>query len=160
MIGNLLIHREFTNAFPAKLIIKKDMVCSESWNKPHIMGTIDPNNFPPLPKNPMITKLFKEIGWVDELGSGVRNTFKFCELYNPDAMPEFIEGDTFRAIIPLESSEKIIRFISKNNKITIAELSIKVGIGSRVVEKQLAKLKQEKRIQRVGSDKGGDWKIL
>ena len=22
----------------------------------------------------------KEIGWVDELGSGVRNTFKFCEL--------------------------------------------------------------------------------
>ncbi len=164
MIGNLLIHREFTNAFPAKLIIEKDKVYSENWNKPHTMGKIDPNNFSPFPKNPMIAKLFKEIGWVEELGSGVRNTFKFCELYNKYTKPEFIEGDTFKTIVPLtsseKSSEKIIRLITNNHKITIAELSQKVGISSRAIEKQLSNLKQKKRIQRVGADKGGHWKIL
>ena len=164
MIGNLLIHREFTNAFPAKLIIEKDKVYSENWNKPHTMGKIDPNSFSPFPKNPMIAKLFKEIGWVEELGSGVRNTFKFCELYNKYTKPEFIEGDTFKTIVPLtsseKSSEKIIRLITNNHKITIAELSQKVGISSRAIEKQLSNLKQKKRIQRVGADKGGHWKIL
>ena len=172
MIGNLLIHREFTNAFPAKLIIEKNRAYSENWNKPHANGKIDPNNFSPFPKNPMIAKLFKEIGWVEELGSGVRNTFKFCELYNKNTTPEFIEGDTFKAIIPLESSvessvessekssEKIIKLISKNKFITIPELSKLVGISTRAIEKQLAKLKKEEKLTRVGSTKAGHWKIL
>ncbi|MCF6288921.1 MAG: AAA family ATPase, partial [Proteobacteria bacterium] len=172
MIGNLLIHREFTNAFPAKLIIEKHKVYSENWNKPQAVGTIDPNDFSPFPKNPMIAKLFKEIGWVEELGSGVRNIFKFCELYNKHTKPEFIEGDTFKTIIPMKSSEKrsekrsekssekIIKLISRDNKITISELSNEVGIGSRAIEKQLSNLKRQKLIQRVGADKGGYWKIL
>ena len=50
------------------------MVYSENWNKPHGTESIDPNNFSPYPKSPMIAKFFKEIGWVDEFGSGVRNT--------------------------------------------------------------------------------------
>ena len=172
MIGNLLIHREFTNAFPAKLIIEKNKVYSENWNKPHNIGRIDPNNFSPFPKNPMIAKLFKEIGWVDELGSGVRNTFKFCELYNQNTKPKFIEGDVFNTIIPLESSgessgeslkkssEKILDLISKNKNITIPELAKLVGIGTRAIEKQLAKLKNEEKLTRIGSTKAGYWKIL
>ena len=102
IVGNLLIHREYTNPFPAKLIIEGDRVYTENWNKPHGAGNINPNNFSPYPKNPMIAKFFKEIGWVDELGSGVRNTYKYCELYTPDTHPEFIEGDIFKAVIPLK----------------------------------------------------------
>ncbi len=69
-ISNLLIHREFSNPFPAKLVIEKDRVYIENSNKPHGNGIIDPENFSPYPKNPTIAKFFKEIGWVDELGSG------------------------------------------------------------------------------------------
>jgi ATP-dependent DNA helicase RecG len=76
--SNLLIHREFSNAFPAKMIIEKDRVYTENWNRPHGSGAIDPANFSPFPKNPVIARFFKEIGWVDELGSGIRNTFKYC----------------------------------------------------------------------------------
>jgi ATP-dependent DNA helicase RecG len=107
IIGNLLIHREFTNGFPAKLIIGKNSVTTENWNKPHGSGNIDPNNFSPHPKNPMIAKFFKQIGWVDELGSGVRNTYKFCKLYTPNSTPEFIEGDIFKAIIPISQTIEI-----------------------------------------------------
>jgi ATP-dependent DNA helicase RecG len=37
---------------------------------------------------------------VDELGSGVRNIYKYNKIYS-GADPEFIEGDVFKTIIPL-----------------------------------------------------------
>jgi ATP-dependent DNA helicase RecG len=101
IIGNLLIHREFANAFPAKLIIEKERVITENWNKPHGHGNIDPANFTPYPKNPMIARFFKELGLVGELGSGIRKVFKFTPLYSFGAKPRFIEEDVFNTIIPL-----------------------------------------------------------
>ena len=53
----------------------------------------------------MIARFFKEIGRVDELGSGVRNTYKYCGLYTPGTEPEFIEGDVFKAIIPIQTEQ-------------------------------------------------------
>lgn len=105
VVSNLLIHREFSNAFPAKLIIEKDKLYTENWNRPHGSGAIDPTNFSPYPKNPVIARFFKEIGRVDELGSGIRNTFKFCSIYTPGTQPEFIEGDIFKTIIPLKAEK-------------------------------------------------------
>ena len=79
-VSNLLIHREFVNPFPAKLIIESDRVYIENSNKPHGSGVIDPESFSPYPKNPTIAKFFKEIGWVDELGSGVKNIYKYNKM--------------------------------------------------------------------------------
>jgi len=99
-VTNLLIHREFSNPFPAKMIIESNRVYIENGNKPHGHGIIDPEDFSPYPKNPKIAKFFKEIGWVDELGSGVRNIYKYNKIYS-GADPEFIEGDVFKTIVPL-----------------------------------------------------------
>lgn len=103
-ITNLLIHREFSNPFPAKMVIESDRVYIENGNKPHGNGIIDPDDFSPYPKNPKIAKFFKEIGWVDELGSGVRNMFKYNKIYS-GADPVFIEGDVFKTIIPLTAQD-------------------------------------------------------
>jgi ATP-dependent DNA helicase RecG len=77
VISNLLIHREFANGFPAKMIIQGDRLYTENWNRQHSLGVIDPKNFVPFSKNPVIAQFFKEIGRADELGSGVRNVFKY-----------------------------------------------------------------------------------
>ena len=53
----------------------------------------------------MIARFFKEIGRVDELGSAVRNTHKYCGIYTPGTEPECIEGDVFKAIIPIQSEQ-------------------------------------------------------
>ena len=55
----------------------------------------------PSPKNPIIARVFKEIGLVDELGSGVKNLFKYCRQYSNGLNPELIEEDIFKTIIPL-----------------------------------------------------------
>lgn len=70
VVANLVVHREFSNTLPAKFIIEEGRVMTENWNRPHGHGLIDPAVFTPFPKNPVIAKFFKEIGWVDELGSG------------------------------------------------------------------------------------------
>ncbi|MDA3793546.1 MAG: putative DNA binding domain-containing protein [Elusimicrobia bacterium] len=98
--GNILIHREYSNPFPAKIIIEKNRVYAENSNKPHCHGLIDPENFSPFPKNPIIAKVFKEIGRADELGSGVRKLFRYCKFYSGDK-PRLLEEDIFKTIIPL-----------------------------------------------------------
>ena len=103
VIGNLLIHREFLNAFPAKLIIEQDQVVTENSNRPHGHGLINPNHFSPYPKNPVIARFFKQIGWADELGSGVRKLFRYSKHYG--GKPVLEEGDIFRAIIPLNKAD-------------------------------------------------------
>ncbi len=110
VIANTLIHREYLNSFPAKLIIEEQQVTVENWNRPFGHGLIDPSNFYTHPKNPNIMEVFKQIGRADELGSGVRNVFKYGKLYG-SAEPVFEEGDVFKSII---STPKIYSIKAKS----------------------------------------------
>ena len=56
--------------------------------------------------------------------------------------------------------EKIILLIKENPNVTQKELVKKTGLTRRGIEWNLAKLKQEKIIKRVGSDKAGHWEII
>lgn len=58
-----------------------------------------------------------------------------------------------------ESSEKILQIITNDPFLSALAISEKIGISSRAVEKQLAKLKEKGIIERVGPDKGGHWEI-
>lgn len=103
VISNILIHRDYANPFPTKLIISNDKIYTENANKPHGIGLIDPNNFSPYPKNPTIAKVFKEIGLVDELGSGVRNIYKYAKKYF-GSEPELLEDGVFRIVFSLNNA--------------------------------------------------------
>ena len=142
--SNILIHREYMNAFPAKFIIEKNRIYAENSNKPHGHGVINPENFTPYPKNPVIAGIFKQIGLADELGSGVRNLVKFVQIYS-SSKPELIEGDVFKIIIPLtginspqvteqvteqaERSKLIINFCQTAR--TSAEIMVHLGLTHR-----------------------------
>lgn len=56
-----------------------------------------------------------------------------------------------------KSSDKIYGIISENPSVTISELSEKLGISTRAVEKQLKKLKDKGYIKREGGRKSGFW---
>lgn len=100
IISNSLAHRDYSNAFIAKMIIERDRILMENGNRAHGVGALNIDTFEPFPKNPAITKVFREIGFADELGSGMRNSYKYTKLYS-GGEPEFIEGDVFKIIIPL-----------------------------------------------------------
>lgn len=105
-ISNTLEHRDFSSPYIAKMIIERDKITFENGNRAHGIGVLDIKNFEPWPKNPSISKIFREIGYADELGSGMRNSYKYTKLYS-GAEPEFIEGDVFKTIIPLSTGAMI-----------------------------------------------------
>ena len=110
VVSNILIHRDYGNPYPAKFVIEKNKIYTENSNKPHGHGLIDPYNFSPYPKNPVIARFFKEIGWVDELGSGVRKIHKYAKAYF-GFEPQIIEEDIFKIIFETAS-----RVDNKNNE--------------------------------------------
>ena len=101
VVTNILIHREYLSGFPAKFIIENNQVRTENANRPHGHGMINPADFTPYPKNPVIARFFKEIGRADELGSGVRNLYKYTRNYSGGVDPQLIEADIFKIIIPI-----------------------------------------------------------
>jgi ATP-dependent DNA helicase RecG len=173
-VVNLLIHREFTHPYPARLTIYKETVVTENWNIPHTMGRITPENLTPYPKNPNIAGFFRELDWFEDLGSGVRNMFHYCPLYAKDknALPIMEEDDVFKLTVRYEKEnintrrvdvkyeDEILILIQENPKIIMREISEKLSINKRTVERIMSKLVNEKRIKREGAKKNGKWVIL
>ena len=56
--------------------------------------------------------------------------------------------------------EKILEFIKDNPKISIPALAKEFGITVKAMRLTLDKLKAEKRISRIGPNKGGYWQIM
>ena len=101
MVSNTLMHREFTSSYTAKFVIEKDRMYVENANRATKEGFITVDNLEPNPKNPIIAAFFRNIGYADQLESGVRKLFKYCKFYSGKE-PEFVEGDVFRIIVPLD----------------------------------------------------------
>ena len=81
LVANIIVHKEYANAEPTRLIIERHKIYTENSNKPFINGIINLDNLVTHPKNPNITRYFKEIGRVEELGSGIENIIHYCDLY-------------------------------------------------------------------------------
>ncbi len=58
------------------------------------------------------------------------------------------------------TEDKILEIIKENPKITIPQIADILRITTRAVEKQLAKLKESRRVDRVGSARKGEWRVL
>ena len=101
VIGNIIVHREYTDATATEVIIEEDAVRTLNPNNPYFNGIMDLDNFNPHPKNPNLRKFFLALGWTEEIGSGIRNTRKYLPRYVENAAPVFIDQTMFRTIIPL-----------------------------------------------------------
>ena len=62
--------------------------------------------------------------------------------------------------VPLKRLDKILNLIKKDKNITILELADKLEVSDKTIKRDIAKLKSENKIVRVGSLKSGYWEIL
>ena len=106
IISNLLMHRDFSSGYTSKLVIERGRMTTENANLAHGHGVLNLKTFRPYAKNPPIAKVFREIGLAEELGSGMRNSYKYTKLYS-GGVPVFTEGDVFTTEIPLSEAATI-----------------------------------------------------
>ncbi len=57
-------------------------------------------------------------------------------------------------------AERIIDQISANNTVTVQEMSVTLGIPKRTIEREMKRLRDSKRITRVGGNRYGYWEII
>lgn len=185
IVSNTLAHRDYSSGFPAKMIIDDEKITIENSNLAHGIGALDLQKFEPFPKNPAISKVFREIGLADELGSGMRNTYKYTRLYS-GAFPLFEEGNIFRTIIPLKkiATQKVggngvaqdvahsvaqdvahdkialVEFIKEkireNDKITRKTIADEAGVSVKTIERTI---KEIDNLRYIGSGSNGHWEL-
>ena len=130
LVSNILVHRDYTSAYPAKIIIEQNRIITENWSLPKNPGRIDPNNFTPYPKNPLLASFFIHIGRADILGSGVRNLYKFTKMYS-GSEPELIDDDVFKTVVPFTllnnemSDNKVVSDKMSDNEVVSDKMSDK-----------------------------------
>ena len=126
-------------------------------------------------------RILREIGLADELGSGMRNTYKYTQLYSGQN-PLFEEGDIFRTIIPLkkiatqkvgggnvphdvphsvpQGRDELIEFIKAqvrfNNKITRQAIAEGAGVSVKTIQRTLNEIDK---LKYVGSGNSGHWEL-
>lgn len=59
-----------------------------------------------------------------------------------------------------ESSSQILALLAQDPKLTAPALAQHLSLTPRAIEKQLAKLKEQGRLRRIGPNKGGHWEVL
>lgn len=162
----------------------------ENANRAASAGLITVDNLEPNPKNPIIAAFFRNIGYADQLGSGVRNLFKYSKYYS-GAEPSFEEGDVFRVIVPLndaysfgfgrmgndtnetnhetnnksdvglsESEKKILMIIKENPMITQKVLAEETGISLGTIKRMIPKLQGKGVLVRKGNKRSGEWIVM
>ena len=68
--------------------------------------------------------------------------------------------ETTQEIKKISTRNKIIEALEKNNSLTREDLAKLTNVSSNAIKQQLAKLKKEGRIKRIGSTKTGHWRVI
>jgi len=126
-----------------------------------------------------------QLGRVEEVGSGVRNVYKYLPHFDKAGKAIFKDEEYFTTTLHLSSGSKeeivykkwsekwsekwsilltdrqkeILLLIADNPKITRKQLSEKLNINSSAIQRHIDTLKTQQLIERIGPAKGGHWQI-
>lgn len=110
LVANMLVHREYTHKYPARLLIFSDKVITENGAKPHQNGDVTFDTLEAHTKNPLIAKVFQEMRWMGESGSGMERIRKYAPLYDRSYQVEVQNGEKFIFSISYGKAEGLTAF--------------------------------------------------
>ncbi|MCQ2219034.1 MAG: putative DNA binding domain-containing protein [Paludibacteraceae bacterium] len=206
VLGNLCVHADYSSGYACFLEIFKDCVMTK--NPTRLMpqtheGEISITELGNYTKNPLLVKVFHELNWVEDLGSGTRNILKYAPLYYKDFKIGISNGQQFIFALTYAETQEIgenvgrnhemsvenvgrnhemsvenvgknhkatdrknkrkqaiISLIIENPKITQAQMSEKLGVTEKTIERDTEELKNDGIIQYSGEKKNGVWLFL
>ncbi len=188
IVLNSIIHRSYSNAGDIKIKIFDNRITI--FNPGRLYGnlTIDDlksDDYHPSARNKLIVEAFFLTGDIEKYGTGfhrIRTAIKdypgmrfnykevqdgfMSELrYNtvdkikvPDRVPDKVPDRVPDNLT--ENQSKIIQLLKTNNRLSLADLGRKIGMSKRKVLDNMNVLKDKGRIERIGSPRGGYWKVI
>lgn len=187
VVANLLIHREYKNHMPTTFIIGRSGIEAKNANRPLKTGPVTLENYERHPKNPHMANFFVQLGRAEHLGTGVRNIYRYTELYTSH-QPTIVDGDLYNVHIPLPSElsnltifdtiQRTIQRTIQKRQIKLTPLQLKVlteiairptitrselvkitNVGEGDVINSISTLKKKGLMVREGGRRYGIWKL-
>lgn len=130
-------------------------------------------------RNATLMRIFLNMGLTEHAGHGV---LTIIEIYGIEVFE--IESNYIRCTIPFEkqvidqtdnkniglniglnvalnkTEKKVIELLIENPSITSTELTEKIGVTKRTIERTFKSLKEKKMIERIGSKRDGNWIVV
>ncbi len=131
-----------------------------------------------LPRNPLLFGLMQRISLVEKIGSGLMRIQNAMKEYDLPCIEFEADENWFKIIFRRSEEEtagqdkepgeeirektrkKILNLIREYPEISLNDIAKNIDITKRQAELHLNKLKEENIIMRVGSRRGGYWKII
>lgn len=98
IVGNLCVHADFNSGYACFFHVFKDRVVTKNPTRllPEVPeGEMKIEHLNNYTKNPLLVRVFHELSWVEDLGSGVRNILRYAPLYYPNYKIEINNGTQF-----------------------------------------------------------------
>ncbi len=98
IIANLCVHADFSTGYACFFHVFKDRVVTKNPTRlsPEIPeGELTLQQLNNYTKNPLLVRVFHELSWVEDMGSGIRNILRYAPLYYPDYKVEINNGSQF-----------------------------------------------------------------
>lgn len=123
------------------------------------------------PKNPQLMKIFRDLGFVEHMGTGIirilskydKSIFTFSTNFIKVSIPFNKTGnDIVNSKIPnnvTKRQSKIMELIDQHTNITQDEIASIIGVSRYTIIREIKDLEEKNYLYRVGSNKTGYWKI-
>lgn len=171
---NAIVHNDFSREIPPVFEIFSDRMEFTSFGG-LIPGQSKTDFFScsSMPRNRELMRVFKDVGLVEQLGSGMsrilryynKDIFEISEHYIKVSFPFFTPNENENIANGDKNGDndgdenKILRLLEKEPDITAKRLSEKTGFSTRKISRVIRKLREEERIMRIGSARKGYWMI-
>lgn len=176
IVVNMIVHRDYMSANDSVIKIFNDRI--EFFNPGKLPDglTIEQlvrGTYSPSIRNKQIASVFKEAGIIEKYGSGIK---RVLEAFNEYGLPQptFEEVQHGFKVMVFKTTQKttqkitqkkgtreqILEILNKNPGMTREELARALGKSPNTIKGHIAKLKTEGRLERIGSDRDGYWRVL
>lgn len=122
IVANLCVHSDFSTGYACFYHVFKDRVITKNPTRllPEIPeGELTLQELSNYTKNPLLVRVFHELSWVEDMGSGTRNILRYAPLYYPDYKVEIVNGSQFIfSITYMEMSQETVENVPRNEKMS------------------------------------------
>ena len=182
---NAVVHKDYSSGNPVQISVYEDKIIF--WNAGRLPAELSIEllqiKHPSIPYNPLVASAFFRAGYIEAWGRGIEKINHACEVAGI-SLPEYnyeyaglmitfkaneeaiIEEQGVKGLGERlgerlgENRVRILALIQANPKISLNSIATKLKLSSTAVEKNVAFLKSEGYLERIGPAKGGYWKVL
>ena len=141
----------------------------EIYNPGGLPSGLDPKDFgtKSVPRNLRIASMLHRANYIEQAGTGIGRIKKALANHKKKVKLDirYSNDSIFYSVIfskkgLVENQVKILELIFTNPKVSKRVMAKTIGVSTTTIDKNINVLKKKGFIKRIGSDKGGYWKVI